>query len=58
MTTPDDQAAAELGPGTDVKADLDDLGEHERPATSDPAEMRDGETDLGGTGGENAGGAG
>jgi hypothetical protein len=35
MSTPD------TGPGTDVSADLDDLGEHERPASSDPAEQRD-----------------
>lgn len=35
MTRPD------TGPGTDVDADLSDLGSHEKPASSDPDEMRD-----------------
>jgi hypothetical protein len=35
MTHPDN------GPGTDVDADSRDLGEHERPETSDPDAMRD-----------------
>ena len=35
MSTP------ETGPGTDVTADLADLGAHEKPASSDPDAMRD-----------------
>ena len=50
-------APADLGPGTDVTADLDELGEHETPASSDPDEFRD-DPDLGGTHGPSSGGAG
>ena len=50
-----------VGPGTDITATPDALEDHDeadKPATSDPAEYADGGEDLGGTAGENAGGAG
>jgi hypothetical protein len=61
MTSPDEPTTGlPVGPGTDISidpADLDQAGE-DTPATSDPAAFdEDGEA-LGGTGGENAGGAG
>ena len=49
-----------VGPGTDISVDpeaLEAQGE-DAPATSDPAQFDDDGEDLGGTGGENAGGAG
>lgn len=52
-----DQIGKDLGPGTDVTADLDDLAQGEKPATSDPDEMTE-DPALGGTAGGNAGGAG
>ena len=53
MTEPD---SPDLEPGTDVTAgDLDDS--LDTPASSDPDEMTD-DGEMGGTGGENAGGAG
>ena len=49
----------ELEPGTDIDADDLDLAEPlELVATSDPEQMVDGDTDLGGVGGPDAGGAG
>jgi hypothetical protein len=49
----------DLGPGADITAaDLDVEEPVDPPATSDPAEMVDGDDALGGTGGGNAGGAG
>jgi hypothetical protein len=49
-----------VGPGTDISVDPADLAEptDDTPATSDPAEMDENGEELGGTGGENAGGAG
>ncbi len=55
MTTPDD--SPQVFEGTDISVDPEELGKEETPATSDPEEMSGGD-DLGGTGGENAGGAG
>ena len=53
MTQPD---SGDLGEGTDISAGpLDDSAD--TPATSDPDEMTD-DGSMGGTGGENAGGAG
>jgi hypothetical protein len=61
MTSPDEPTTGlPVGPGTDISIDPADLAEpgEQTPATSDPAEFDgDGEA-LGGTGGENAGGAG
>lgn len=49
----------ELAPGTDIDPDdLDLTAPIEPVASSDPDEMVDGDTDLGGVGGPNAGGAG
>jgi len=62
VTSPDESSTGlpSVLPGTDITADptgLDEPGD-QTPATSDPAEFdEDGEA-LGGTGGENAGGAG
>ena len=60
--TPPDEAPTGLpvGPGTDISVDPADLVEpnDEAPATSDPDEFDGDGEDLGGTGGENAGGAG
>lgn len=53
MTQPDFPA---LEPGTDVEAGPLD-GSADTPASSDPDEMTD-DGEMGGTGGENAGGAG
>lgn len=53
MTEPD---TPELEPGTDVEAGPLD-GSTDTPASSDPDELTDGGA-MGGTGGENAGGAG
>jgi hypothetical protein len=62
MTSSDDTPTGlpSVGPGTDISADPDslDVAAEQKPATSDPAEFDDDGTDLGGTGGENAGGAG
>ena len=53
MTEPD---SPELAQGTDVEPDsLDDSAD--TPASSDPDQMTD-DGEMGGTGGENAGGAG
>ena len=61
MTSSDEPTSGlPVGPGTDISIDPADLAEagEQTPATSDPAEFDgDGEA-LGGTGGENAGGAG
>ncbi len=49
----------ELEPGTDVDpGDLDLSAPVEPVASSDPEAMVDGDTELGGVGGANAGGAG
>ena len=49
----------DLGAPTDVDAaELDLEAPVDPPATSDPQEMVDGDDELGGTGGKNAGGAG
>lgn len=59
MTQPDDRNdddASVLGEGTDITLADAQAGD-QTPATSDPDEM-DGDRSLGGTGGENAGGAG
>lgn len=59
MTQPDD-APTTIEDGTDISAepdDLADLGSADTPATSDPDQMTD-DGEMGGTGGENAGGAG
>lgn len=58
MTHPEPQQP-DVGAGTDIDAaDLDLTAAHEVPATSDPAERVDDDTELGGVGGDNAGGAG
>lgn len=57
MTQPDD--TTQLGKGTDVTVDPADLETPaDTPATSDGDQMADDDGELGGTGGENAGGAG
>jgi hypothetical protein len=61
MTSPSDSPSGlPVGPGTDISVDPADLAEpaEQAPATSDPAELDTDGEDLGGTGGENAGGAG
>jgi hypothetical protein len=62
MTSPNESSTGvpSVGPGTDVTADPDALATdtEDKPATSDPAEFDEDGEDLGGTGGENAGGAG
>ena len=48
-----------LGPGTDISADLDALTKPGTPpATSDPDEMTSDDAGLGGVGGPSSGGAG
>jgi hypothetical protein len=49
-----------VGPGTDISVDPEALeaDSEDTPATSDPQELDSDGEDLGGTGGENAGGAG
>ena len=54
MTEPDAPALEE---GTDIEADPSALDSTDTPASSDPDEMTD-DGAMGGTGGENAGGAG
>ena len=59
MTQPADRSdddAQDLGEGTDITAESGSPGVG-TPATSDPDEMTD-DGQMGGTGGENAGGAG
>jgi hypothetical protein len=58
--TADEGTTAEVGEGTDVDAsnlDVEDGAAGDRPATSDPEQFTD-DSDLGGTHGGNAGGAG
>lgn len=55
MTRPDDSAPA-LDDGTDITVEDADSSA-DTPASSDPDEMTD-DGSMGGTGGENAGGAG
>ena len=53
------ESTQDLGPGTDVDAaELDVEAPVDPPATSDESEFVDDDATLGGTGGENAGGAG
>jgi len=54
MTQPE---APGLKDGTDITVDPQQLDEVDPPASSDPDEMTD-DGSMGGTGGENAGGAG
>ena len=56
MTTPED--SPQVFEGTDISVDPEELEEAGTPATSDPEQMTEADGDLGGTGGENAGGAG
>lgn len=56
MTRPDDSAPA-LDDGTDITVDDAADSSIDTPASSDPDEMTD-DGSMGGTGGENAGGAG
>ena len=57
MTQPED--SPQVFDGTDIEVSPQDLETEETtPATSDPDQMRGGDDELGGTGGENAGGAG
>ncbi len=44
--------------GTDIVVDPEDLKSTDEPATNDTAERTDDDTSMGGTGGQNAGGAG
>ena len=54
MTTPQD--SPQVFEGTDISVDPEELKRGVTPATDDPEETGDGA--MGGTGGENAGGAG
>jgi hypothetical protein len=55
MTQPQD--SPQVFEGTDIHVEAADLEEPPTPATSDPEQMEGGDA-LGGTGGDNAGGAG
>ena len=52
-----EQEAPHVADGTDVTADPQHLDDAPHPASSDPAEMTE-DSDLGGVGGQDAGGAG
>jgi hypothetical protein len=57
MTQPQD--SPQVFEGTDISVEPEELKAKEAtPATSDPEQMTGGDDELGGTGGENAGGAG
>lgn len=57
MTQP--EPAPQVFDGTDIEVEVDptELGTDDEPASSDPQEMTD-DGSMGGTGGEDAGGAG
>lgn len=55
MTNPED--SPQVFDGIDISVDPDELEKGDTPASSDPEQMA-GDGGLGGTGGENAGGAG
>jgi hypothetical protein len=56
MTSPQD--SPQVFEGTDIEVDPDELEAPQEPATTDPEQQTDGSDAMGGTGGENAGGAG
>lgn len=56
MTSPQD--SPQVFDGTDIVVDPDDLETPAEPATSDPDQRTDDHGAMGGTGGDNAGGAG
>ena len=58
MTQPED--SPQVFDGTDISVDPDELEVEadEKPATTDAEQMAGGDDGMGGTGGENAGGAG
>ena len=56
MTTPDD--SPQVFDGIDIKIEPEDLKDADTPATSDAEQMSGGDDELGGVGGDNAGGAG